>query len=557
MHSISSLTVVISLAAVTAVAAGAPSKGPPRSNTAPPLTVAAWQKDHPRMRALLQAGQDPNARFGVGLTPWAFSLIARDREGFRMLFDSVKDFRADDPIAAMIFLFQVADDDAELARTFLDRGVSADARANDGTSALSIAAANGHPDMVALLLARGARVDAADRHGDTPLMAAVRAGSVGCVRRLLAARAPVDQADKAGHRAMDYAVRSGRADVQRLLREAGAAAAPRPSSTPVPTAVAAAQRSLPLLARAATQWVQERSCNACHMQPVMLRVDAVARARGFTRGKDLLTSLDTSLRDEYGPHYARGAQESLKTDEGVAVASLHVGGDEAYALANSFSSLLDAGLPAPAYDRPTIELLARMQQPDGSWRHGPDRVPTQSGDITSTALAAKVLQAHAAENPAHAQRVARARRWLLAAVPTHTEDAAYRLMGLRWVDADAASIAAAVHTLKQRQLPGGGWAQVGGLNPDAYATGLSLVALHDGAGLDGGDPAYRRGVDYLRATQYPDGSWLVHKRAVPVNAYFESGFPHGKFQFTSFLGTAWATMALMYAGPESGSQARL
>jgi hypothetical protein len=29
--------------------------------------------------------------------------------------------------------------------------------------------------------------------------------------------------------------------------------------------------------------------------------------------------------------------------------------------------------------------------------------------------------------------------------------------------------------------------------------------------------------------------------------YFESGFPYGKHQFSSFTGTAWATMALMYA----------
>ncbi len=58
---------------------------------------------------------------------------------------------------------------------------------------------------------------------------------------------------------------------------------------------------------------------------------------------------------------------------------------------------------------------------------------------------------------------------------------------------------------------------------------------------------YKRGVKYLLETQEPDGSWLVHKRAVPVNAYFESGFPHGKFQFISYAGTCWATMALSYA----------
>lgn len=51
------------------------------------------------------------------------------------------------------------------------------------------------------------------------------------------------------------------------------------------------------------------------------------------------------------------------------------------------------------------------------------------------------------------------------------------------------------------------------------------------------DSAYQRGVKYLLETQEPDGSWLVHKRAVPINEYFESGFPHGKFQFISYPGT--------------------
>ena len=51
----------------------------------------------------------------------------------------------------------------------------------------------------------------------------------------------------------------------------------------------------------------------------------------------------------------------------------------------------------------------------------------------------------------------------------------------------------------------------------------------------------------LLETQESDGSWLVHKRAVSINGYVESGFPHGKFQFISYAGTCWATMALSYA----------
>jgi len=101
-------------------------------------------------------------------------------------------------------------------------------------------------------------------------------------------------------------------------------------------------------------------------------------------------------------------------------------------------------------------------------------------------------------------------------------------------------------TLKKEQNADGGWTQLRGMNSDAFITGLVLVALHE-TGLPVGDPAYQRGVEYLLKNQEPDGSWLVPTRAAPQNPYFESGFPHGKFQIISFAGTCWATMALIHA----------
>jgi squalene cyclase len=128
-----------------------------------------------------------------------------------------------------------------------------------------------------------------------------------------------------------------------------------------------------------------------------------------------------------------------------------------------------------------------------------------------------------------------------------TDDKAFSLFGLYWSRADGPSIRDAVAVLRREQHDDGGWAQLVGLNSDAYATGLVLLALHEAGNVGTDDPAYQRGVKYLLGTQEPDGSWLVHKRAVPINAYFESGFPHGKFQFISYAGTCWATMALSYA----------
>ena len=54
-----------------------------------------------------------------------------------------------------------------------------------------------------------------------------------------------------------------------------------------------------------------------------------------------------------------------------------------------------------------------------------------------------------------------------------------------------------------------------------------------------------KGIAYLLRTQLEDGTWFVRSRAtIPLQAYFESGFPHGTDQFISAAGTSWAVIAL-------------
>ena len=60
-----------------------------------------------------------------------------------------------------------------------------------------------------------------------------------------------------------------------------------------------------------------------------------------------------------------------------------------------------------------------------------------------------------------------------------------------------------------------------------------------------GSPGYQRGVRFLSNTQNEDGSWYVRSRAVPLQPYFESDFPHGHDQWISACATNWATVALL------------
>jgi mono/diheme cytochrome c family protein len=76
------------------------------------------------------------------------------------------------------------------------------------------------------------------------------------------------------------------------------------------------------------------------------------------------------------------------------------------------------------------------------------------------------------------------------------------------------------------------------------------VALHGAGGLTIGEPAFEKGIRFLLRTQFEDGSWYVRSRAWPFQPHFESDFPHGKDQWISAGGTAWAAMALLLTLPE-------
>ena len=118
-----------------------------------------------------------------------------------------------------------------------------------------------------------------------------------------------------------------------------------------------------------------------------------------------------------------------------------------------------------------------------------------------------------------------------------------QLLGLAWGRASAATIRKPVKALLSLQRPDGGWAQLAGVETDAYATGQALVALQT-AGHGVSSPEYQRGIGFLLRTQYQDGSWLVRTRTFPVQPPKDSGFPHGAHQWISAAGTSWAAMAL-------------
>ena len=212
----------------------------------------------------------------------------------------------------------------------------------------------------------------------------------------------------------------------------------------------------------------------------------------------------------------------------------------------------DAGVPASLSTAVYANLIASRQRPDGRWITIDVRPPQSHSEFTATAIAMRAVQLYmparrAGEVP---DRVARASAWLAAAEPRTTEDRVFQLRGLAWAGMDAAHLKPIADRLITQQHADGGWSQLARLDSDAYATGEVLVALRE-AHIPAADPAWQRGLSYLKRTQKPDGSWLVrsrlHEQRLVSPPYFESGFPYGANQMISCMGTSWATAALLLA----------
>jgi len=215
------------------------------------------------------------------------------------------------------------------------------------------------------------------------------------------------------------------------------------------------------------------------------------------------------------------------------------------------------GMAAENYPSdPVTDVWARYlknnQSPDGRWRVAADRPPIESSDFEVTAASLRAIRKYAlkSQRADYDQAVKRAVHWLENAEPESTEDHAFKTLGLVWGGADQPGVDRAARALLKLQRDDGGWSQLPNLDSDAYATGQALVALRESRGIATTNPAYDRGVRFLMNTQLGDGSWYVRTRALPIQPYFESDFPHGGDQFISAAATNWAAMALTAVVPE-------
>jgi len=549
------------------------------------VTALMWAvPDVRKVQLLIERGANVNARSSnLGRTPL---LIAAGYPGtvdlLAMLLARGADLRVKDAggLSALAMAMQSAD--VEVVRFLADRGL--DPKDEVPAAALRAVYGRPRPQVIDYLMSRGLKVlpdalvgaanwqsaelmarwieqgaDVNARGGSyevTPLMRAAASELAGAkTLQLLLERGANPNAESAeGERALDWATYRGDRAKIAVLETAGATRGQGPRRQPLPARSGngisdprlSVGRSVSLLLKSAPPMFQQRRCYTCHHNTAPAEAAALARRKGIPVPEDLarknLDDILAVLRPGAGP----AMQGRQNVPGGIA---LTVG----YGL---------MALAAERYAPDTVTAshvhwTLATQMPDGSWLgNGANRPPIEFSTISHTAIAVRglILYPIPARKPELDRALEKARGWLLAADAPTAEDRAMRLMGLVWTRAPAAAVKAAVQDVLRQQTASGGWSQLPQLDPDAYATGLSLVALHE-AGIGVTEQAYRTGVSFLLSTQYPDGAWLVRTRSFPTQPYFESGFPFDRHQWISAAGTAWAAQAIALTLPDGSAAA--
>lgn len=483
-----------------------------------PLMFASLYGDAALMKRLIDLGAEPDASNGAGATALMWAVPDTDKMRLLLACDVDVNARSDDRHTALVI---AAGGVGSLAavRLLLDYGASPFPAIAGDPSALREAARVNNSDVFRLLLDYGANRSAVTANFvRTDCFACAQAagmGGAGPQARL----PPPDTGLKP--------TLPPPASQTRVVGEMRA----------TPAAIrAAVERSLPLLQGVGRPFIQKTGCVSCHHNSLVASTVAVARRNGY-RVDERIVSEERATIATYLESWRERALQNIAIAGGQDTVSYLLFG------------LAAAGHPPDMATDAQALLLLRRQSPDGRWTLATLRPPIESNDIEVTAMSMRAVQAYApkANRAGYLQAIAHARDWLASATGETTEERAFRVLGLAWAKADSVLVMTAARQLLSGQRSDGGWSQQPSMESDAYATGEALVALREaGVGRDD-EQAVRNGLEFLLRTQFEDGSWFVKSRAVPIQAYFDSGFPHGADQWISAAATAWATTALAQA----------
>ena len=534
-----------------------------------PLLLAAAYGDAEVLKLLLAKGANVLTSDNFDNTPLLAATAANDSATVKLLLGQGADIKGTDvhskelaeriPISPAMagltpLMNAAAVGNVEVVRLLLARGADVNAVASSKSpsvkngpiglasfTALTLAGAYGGPETMQALLDHGANINAQDVRGMTPLMLAVATDRADprAIRLLLQRGADQKIRSNSSEAAVDWAKKFQNAEVMQafdLASNENGRLAVEPL-TKAPELTEALTRSIALLQRVNSKFMETGGCVSCHAQNLTGMAVQAARVNGVRVNEAVAAGQAKTVRLSWAA-LEQPLLQRIDTPGGT--------DDLEYSL---FQMAAD-GVNADRTIDAMIYNLASRQAKEGNWHNAPfgNRAPMEDGDFSRTAMAIRCLRVYGppSRKAEFDRRVESAGAWLKATNPLSTEERNMQLLGLLWAGRDVSHLQDHLRNLISLQRADGGWSQTPGLASDAYATGQVLFTLHE-LRVSVNDMAYRRGVEYLLRTQLKDGSWHVVSRAVKFQPYFQSGFPHDHDQWISAAGTGWAAMGLAYA----------
>lgn len=304
------------------------------------------------------------------------------------------------------------------------------------------------------------------------------------------------------------------------------------------------ERSLAVLEKKGFEW-ETTKCVSCHHGPWMMWTGYEAKKHGFKVNEEALEKVRLKALKAYNDHpKMKPTSRDHLTEMTINVVYVTFGAGAKGELDAEATKFMDR---AAAH-------LIEQQKEDGSWRvlvkqtakDGTIKTflqpPLIDEDDATTLWSLLVLNYRkpgGVTEDALEKSKARGIRYLSENPPSGTLQAlALRIMlygqfppgAGKGARADA--VPSLVKELLNQQREDGGWSQTKKLKSDALGTGQALVALAS-AGIPSKHPAIEKARRFLIRTQGEDGTWFVASRAYQAP------------EFSSYMGTAWATLGLL------------
>ena len=310
-------------------------------------------------------------------------------------------------------------------------------------------------------------------------------------------------------------------------------------------------RAIGYLQTESASWLKTRKCAACHHAPMPLWALSEAGQFGYSIDKKYLTDTTESLLGSKDKLMASRIfpNPADTPDPRPQGRGLNLGLPFLAVAARSMPFLEEG--QKQSLKLITEEILSK-QQADGSWEFFATlrRPPINESQTTDAAWIIMALAAETGPDAPDSQRAAlsNAIAWLDAAKASdlHQDKTLKLLTGVR-LARPRESLQSTIDELFALQRDDGGWSQtVPELRSDAFATGQTLYALSL-TGHTADRPEIKRGIDFLVATQMPDGTWPMVSRSTP------DGSPGSSTNMSPIncAASSWATLGLVRLSPKA------